>query len=106
MNIVCRVVTSYKDSIVTILHIQNSIILIQTTEYNNFMLEWEQKHPANNLNTSYIISDYFVTSYTKLVYYGMSTLVTEGVRLLPQLSTRFYSLQALWILEEKRADKI
>ena len=32
------VITSYKDSIVAILHIQNSIILIQTTEYNNFML--------------------------------------------------------------------
>ena len=31
------VVASYKDSIVAILHIQNSIILIQTTEYNNFM---------------------------------------------------------------------
>ena len=29
--------TSYKDSIVAILRIQNSIILIQTTEYNNFM---------------------------------------------------------------------
>ena len=28
-----------KDSIVAILHIQNSIILIQTTEYNNCMLE-------------------------------------------------------------------
>ena len=33
------VITSYKDSIVAILHIQNSIILIQTTEYNNFMLK-------------------------------------------------------------------
>ena len=28
-----------KDSIVAILHIQSSIILIQTTEYNNLMLE-------------------------------------------------------------------
>ena len=33
---------SYKDGIVAILHIQNSIILMQTTEYNNFMLEGEQ----------------------------------------------------------------
>ena len=30
---------SYKDSIVAISRIQNSIILIQTTEYYNFMLE-------------------------------------------------------------------
>ena len=30
---------SYKDGIVAILHIQNSIILIQTTEDNNLMLE-------------------------------------------------------------------
>ena len=51
MNIVCRVVTSYKDSIVTILHIQNSIILIQTTEYNNFMLEWEQNTLPTTPNT-------------------------------------------------------
>ena len=33
------IVPSYKDSIVAILSIQNSIILIQTTEYNNFMLK-------------------------------------------------------------------
>ena len=39
MYIVDWVITSYMDSIVAILHIQNSIILIQTTEYNNFMLE-------------------------------------------------------------------
>ena len=38
------IVPSYKDSIVGILSIQNSIILIQTTEYNNFMLKWEQIH--------------------------------------------------------------
>ena len=30
---------TYKDSTVAILCIQNSIILIQTTEYNNFMLD-------------------------------------------------------------------
>ena len=30
-------ITSYKDSVVAILHIQNSIILIQTTEYNTFV---------------------------------------------------------------------
>ena len=30
---IIMVITSYKDSIVAILHIQNSIILIQTTEY-------------------------------------------------------------------------
>ena len=35
-NTILLVVTSYKDSIVAILP---SIILIQTTEYNNFMLE-------------------------------------------------------------------
>ena len=29
----------YKDSIVAILPIQKSIIIIQTTEYNNFMLD-------------------------------------------------------------------
>ena len=47
------VVTSYKDSIVAILH-----ILIQTTEYNNFMLEWEQKtswYNSNNASTPNIL---------------------------------------------------
>ena len=39
----CRwVFTSDKDSIVAILLNETSIILIQTTEYNNFMLVWEQ----------------------------------------------------------------
>ena len=33
------IVPSYKDSIVAILSIQNSIILIQITQYNNFMLK-------------------------------------------------------------------
>ena len=38
MNIM--VITSYKDSIVAILHIQkNSLYKPQSTEYNNFMLE-------------------------------------------------------------------
>ena len=35
---ILRVIISYKDSIVTILHIQNSVILIQTTEYNHITL--------------------------------------------------------------------
>ena len=34
-HLILKVITSYKDSIVAILHIQNSIILIQTTEYNH-----------------------------------------------------------------------
>ena len=33
------VISSYKDSIVAILHIQNSIILMEAIEYNNFMLQ-------------------------------------------------------------------
>ena len=37
--VIIWVITSYKDSIVAVLHIKNSIKLIQTTEYNNFMRE-------------------------------------------------------------------
>ena len=37
---------------VAILHIQNSIILIQTTEYNNFI----QKHPDITLTMSVLLT--------------------------------------------------
>ena len=39
--------------------IQNSIILIQTTEYNNFMLECQQKHPDITLIIPVLLS-YFL----------------------------------------------
>ena len=44
--------------IIAILHIQNSIILIQITEHNNFMLEWEQTH-----------SDITLTKPVHLIYF-------------------------------------
>ena len=43
-----REVTSCKDSILALL---STIILIQTAEYNNLMLEWEQIHPFITLTT-------------------------------------------------------
>ena len=46
------VITSYKDSIVAILHIQNSIILIQTTEYNALS---ENRYNPNNVSTPNIL---------------------------------------------------
>ena len=43
----------FQDSIVDILHIQNSIILIQTTEYNSFEREPDSAYTPNILLISY-----------------------------------------------------